>query len=74
LFHPSLYKQQTSNSLSQIYHFDIADGTLVSSSPGWEKGAHGRSFVHAVELATKTDAKKKTVSDLLEKHEFHGST
>ncbi|KAL7529482.1 hypothetical protein ACHAXR_002990 [Thalassiosira sp. AJA248-18] len=63
-------------SFSTLITFDV-DGTLVSSSPGWEKGAHGRSFVHAVDTIVGRDesmATKTTIPELLEKHEFHGST
>ncbi|KAL7530030.1 hypothetical protein ACHAWF_003213 [Thalassiosira exigua] len=66
-------------SFSTLITFDV-DGTLVSSSPGWEKGAHGRSFVHAVDTILgggserPTDAKAVTIPDLLEKREFAGST
>ena len=35
------------SSFSTLITFDV-DGTLVSSSPGWEEGAHGKSFTHAV--------------------------
>eukprot|EP00581_Thalassiosira_minuscula_P017463 CAMPEP_0183731062 /NCGR_PEP_ID=MMETSP0737-20130205/34279_1 /TAXON_ID=385413 /ORGANISM="Thalassiosira miniscula, Strain CCMP1093" /LENGTH=338 /DNA_ID=CAMNT_0025963697 /DNA_START=56 /DNA_END=1072 /DNA_ORIENTATION=- len=65
------------SSFSTLITFDV-DGTLVSSSPGWERGAHGRSFVHAVDTILgpnkSMDATKATIPDLLEKHEFHGST
>eukprot|EP00584_Thalassiosira_punctigera_P010788 CAMPEP_0172546042 /NCGR_PEP_ID=MMETSP1067-20121228/15870_1 /TAXON_ID=265564 ORGANISM="Thalassiosira punctigera, Strain Tpunct2005C2" /NCGR_SAMPLE_ID=MMETSP1067 /ASSEMBLY_ACC=CAM_ASM_000444 /LENGTH=345 /DNA_ID=CAMNT_0013332905 /DNA_START=48 /DNA_END=1085 /DNA_ORIENTATION=- len=65
-------------SFSTLITFDV-DGTLVSSSPGWERGAHGRSFVHAVDATvgqgeTSAAARMATVPELLEKHEFHGST
>jgi phosphoglycolate phosphatase-like HAD superfamily hydrolase len=69
----------TSNSFSTLITFDV-DGTLVSSSPGWEEGAHGRAFAHAVDtiLGAREDGKqligKRTIPELLEKHEFHGST
>ena len=61
---------------STLITFDV-DGTLVSSSPGWEKGAHGRSFIHAVdEVLGRDDAigPSATIPELLESHEFHGST
>ncbi len=57
-----------------VITFDV-DGTLVSSSPGWEEGAHGRSFTHAVNsvLMNNKDASAGgTIPQLLEKHEFHG--
>ncbi|KAL9179989.1 LOW QUALITY PROTEIN: hypothetical protein ACHAXT_007959 [Thalassiosira profunda] len=64
-------------SFSTLITFDV-DGTLVSSSEGWERGAHGRSFVHAVDSILggneRGAAAKKTIPELLEKHEFHGST
>ncbi|KAL7468355.1 hypothetical protein ACHAXS_008578 [Conticribra weissflogii] len=64
-------------SFSTLITFDV-DGTLVSSSPGWEKGAHGRSFVHAVDTVlcgkSGTASPSRTIPDILEKHEFHGST
>lgn len=62
---------------STLITFDV-DGTLVSSSPGWEKGAHGRSFIHAVDkvLMGRDDSigESATIPELLESHEFHGST
>mmetsp|Transcript_12660 Transcript_12660/g.26906 ORF Transcript_12660/g.26906 Transcript_12660/m.26906 type:complete len:335 (-) Transcript_12660:105-1109(-) len=62
---------------STLITFDV-DGTLVSSSPGWEKGAHGRSFVHAVDTVlggkSGTAFPVRTIPEILEKHEFHGST
>ncbi len=64
------------SSFSTLITFDV-DGTLVSSSPGWEEGAHGRSFTHAVNsvLMNNKDASASgTIPQLLEKHEFHGST
>jgi phosphoglycolate phosphatase-like HAD superfamily hydrolase len=65
------------SSFSTLITFDV-DGTLVSSSPGWEKGAHGRSFTHAINsvLIKNNDSGvvSKTIPQLLEKHEFHGST
>jgi phosphoglycolate phosphatase-like HAD superfamily hydrolase len=67
------------SSFSTLITFDV-DGTLVSSSPGWEEGAHGRSFTHAVNavLIKKKDGNSssahETIPQLLEKHEFHGST
>mmetsp|Transcript_28582 Transcript_28582/g.51659 ORF Transcript_28582/g.51659 Transcript_28582/m.51659 type:complete len:335 (-) Transcript_28582:62-1066(-) len=63
-------------SFSTLITFDV-DGTLVSSSPGWERGAHGRSFLHAVDTILGRDKSmvaKTTIPELLEKHEFHGST
>ena len=58
--------------------FDV-DGTLISSSPGWEQGAHGRSFIHAVDTIVLEPLSLnriggKTIPDLLEGPEFHGST
>lgn len=62
--------------------FDV-DGTLVSSSAGWEQGAHGRSFGHAVAKVLGNndgdDGMKMTttippIPDVLEGHEYHGST
>ena len=38
---------EETSSFSTLITFDV-DGTLVSSSPGWEEGAHARSFTHAV--------------------------
>ena len=68
------------SAFTTLITFDV-DGTLVSSSPGWECGAHGRSFVHAVDsilLGTESDPSKritgKTIPDLLHGAEFHGST
>ena len=66
------------SSFSTLITFDV-DGTLVSSSPGWETGAHGRSFPHAVNSILmngedSTGATTQTIPQLLEKHEFHGST
>lgn len=63
------------SSFSTLITFDV-DGTLVSSYPGWEMGAHGRSFTHAVNsvLMKNDDAAGGTIPQLLEKHEFHGST
>mmetsp|Transcript_28572 Transcript_28572/g.64009 ORF Transcript_28572/g.64009 Transcript_28572/m.64009 type:complete len:329 (+) Transcript_28572:113-1099(+) len=61
---------------STLITFDV-DGTLVSSSPGWEKGAHGRSFIHAVDKVLGRDdafGPSATIPELLESHEFHGST
>ena len=66
----------TASSFSTLITFDV-DGTLVSSSPGWEEGAHGKSFIHAVNsVLIKEDNNKttKTIPQLLEKHQFHGST
>lgn len=68
------------SSFSTLITFDV-DGTLVSSSPGWEDGAHGRSFIHAVnsvliknEDVASSSVQQQTIPQLLEKHEFHGST
>lgn len=64
------------SSFSTLITFDV-DGTLVSSSPGWEEGAHGKSFTHAVNSVLIKDDdfnEQATIPQLLEKHEFHGST
>lgn len=66
------------SSFSTLITFDV-DGTLVSSSPGWEEGAHGKSFTHAVNSVLIKDDNNfnenaATIPQLLEKHEFHGST
>jgi len=69
------------SAFNTLITFDV-DGTLISSSPGWEKGAHGRSFVHAVDSVLlesttsdiTTQIKGKTIPDILEGPEFHGST
>lgn len=71
----------TCSAFNTLITFDV-DGTLISSSPGWEQGAHGRSFVHAVDSvlleSTTSDITKrikgKTIPDILEGPEFHGST
>jgi phosphoglycolate phosphatase-like HAD superfamily hydrolase len=72
---------EETSSFSTLITFDV-DGTLVSSSPGWEEGAHARSFTHAVNsiLVKSNDddddasASPSTIPQLLEKHEYHGST
>jgi len=67
------------SAFNTLITFDV-DGTLVSSSPGWERGAHGRAFVHAVDsmlLGSAPPSQRiggKTIPDLLDSHEFHGST
>ena len=49
---------------------------LLYHQSGWEEGAHGRSFTHAVNsvLMNNEDSAGGTIPQLLEKHEFHGST
>ena len=53
--------------------------TFSIKPSGWEEGAHGRSFTHAVNSILMNNDEDSasaggTIPQLLEKHEFHGST